>query len=47
MGRILPIVLAVIASALAAGFVYLGALPPDPPMREIQRTVPSDRFQNR
>ena len=47
MGRILLIVVAVIAVALGAGFVYLGAFPPDPPTREIQRTLPNDRFQNR
>lgn len=47
MGRILLIVLAMIAVLLGAGFVYLGIFPPDPPTREIQRTLPNDRFQGR
>ena len=47
MGRIVLIVLAVIAVLIGAGFVYLGAFPPDPPTREIQRTLPNDRFLGR
>lgn len=47
MGRILLIVLAVIAVLAGGGFVYLGMFPPDPPGREVTRTLPNDRFQGR
>ena len=47
MGRILLILTAVIAVLLGGGFVYLGIFPPDPPSREITRTLPTDRFQGR
>ena len=47
MGRILLIVLAVLVVLAGAGFVYLGAFPPDPPTREIVRSLPNDRFQQR
>jgi len=32
---------------LGGAFLYLGAFPPEPPTREIQRTLPNDRFQGR
>ena len=47
MGRIVLMILAVIIVLLGGGFVYLGIFPPDPPSREITRTLPNDRFQGR
>ena len=47
MGRILLILFALILVAAGAGFVYLGAFPPDPPTREVVRTLPPERFQQR
>ena len=32
---------------LGGAFLYLGAFPPDPPTREISRTLPNDRFPGR
>jgi len=47
MGRFLLILLALILVAAGAGFVYLGAFPPDPPTREVTRSLPADRFQQK
>ena len=47
MARILLIALAALALLLGAGFTYLGLFPPDPPTREISRTLPNERFQGR
>jgi hypothetical protein len=47
MGRIILILVVLIAVLAGAGFVYLGAFPPDPPSREVTRTLPNDRFQGR
>lgn len=47
MGRIVLIILAIIVVLLGGGFVYLGMFPPDPPAREVTRTLPNDRFQGR
>lgn len=32
---------------LGGAFLYLGAFPPEPPTREISRTLPNDRFPGR
>ena len=47
MGRIILILVILIALLAGGGFVYLGMFPPDPPGREITRTLPNDRFQGR
>jgi hypothetical protein len=47
MGRIVLIIVGLGVAALGAGFVYLGVFPPEPTTRDVQRTLPNDRFQPR
>ena len=47
MFRGILIVIAVGVVLLGGVFVYLGAFPPEPTTREIQRTLPNDRFPGR
>ncbi len=44
MIRIFLIVLAAGVAALAAGFIYLGAVPPKPHVQEVHVVLPNDRF---
>ena len=47
MFRVTLIVVGLGIALLGGAFLYLGAFPPDPPTREISRTLPNDRFQGR
>lgn len=47
MFRVLLIVLGLGIALLGGAFLYLGAFPPDPPTREVTRTLSNDRFQGR
>ena len=47
MFRVTLIIVALGIALLGGAFLYLGAFPPDPPTREISRTLPNDRFQGR
>ena len=45
MGRLLLLVLAVVAVFAIAGMLVLGAFPPTPRTEQVQRVLPNDRFQ--
>lgn len=45
MGRIALFVVLLGLLALGAGVLYLGAFPPDPQTRQVQKLLPNDRFQ--
>jgi hypothetical protein len=47
MSRIFLIVVAVGLLALAAGALLLGAFPPQPQPKPIEKTLSNDRFQGR
>jgi hypothetical protein len=47
MTRIFLIVMAAGLVLLAAGVVILGAFPPNPQPRSVEKVVPNDRFQGR
>lgn len=47
MSRIFLIVVAVGVLALAVGAGLLGAFPPQPPPKAIEKTLPNERFQGR
>ena len=44
MVRIVLAVVAVVVLLLVGGALFLGAFPPEPQTREINRTLPNDRF---
>jgi hypothetical protein len=46
MGRIFLIILGLGIVALAAGFVYLGAVPPKPHVEDVHVVLPNERFGN-
>lgn len=47
MSRIFLIVVAVGLIALAVGAAILGAFPPQPQPKSIEKTLPNERFQGR
>lgn len=44
--RILLIVLLVIIVAVVAGVGYLGVNPPNPAPKQVEKTIPNDKFQS-
>jgi len=47
MSRIFLIILGFGIIALGLGVVFLGAYPPPPPVKQIEKTLANDRFQGR
>jgi hypothetical protein len=45
MGRIALFVLLLGLLGLGAGVLYMGAFPPEPQTRQVQKVLPNDRFQ--
>lgn len=45
MGRIALFVLLLGLLILGAGVLYLGAFPPQPQTRQVQKVLPNDHFQ--
>jgi hypothetical protein len=45
-GRILLIVLVVVLLALVGGLGYLGLNPPTPAAKQVEKTLPNDKFQS-
>jgi uncharacterized membrane protein len=46
-GRILLIVLVIVLLALVGGLGYLGLNPPNPTAKQVEKTLPNDKFQAR
>ena len=44
-GRLLLIVLAIVALIAVAGLGYLGLNPPNPVSKPVEKVLPNDRFQ--
>jgi hypothetical protein len=44
MARLFLVVVLIGLLVGAAGVVVLGAFPPEPPIRQIQKVLPNDRF---
>lgn len=47
MRRFLLFLLLVLILAGIAGFIVLGAFPPDPASQPVERVLPNERFQTR
>lgn len=47
MRRFLLLLVLVLILAGIAGFLMLGAFPPDPAMQPVERVLPNERFQTR
>lgn len=47
MRRFLLFLILVLIVLAAAGFVFLGAFPPDPSPRSVERVLPNEQFQTR
>jgi len=46
-GRVLLIVLAILVLAVVGGLAYLGLNPPSPASKQVEKTLPNDKFQAR